>query len=292
MASARLVLATVLLLVSGVLAGADHPLSGGWKHATRADHWMLVEDRMLYLLRDGCATSASVTHEEGAIVYDLFQHREPYVLESGILVLGGERFVRSAEVPPAIRPAPVDDARALPAEVVAEIRAQLSRRFVADKAVRTDPASTAEAWKAVDEPNTAWLRATIERVGWIDVGRFGSDASDAAFLLVQHSGDLTLMRAVLPEIERDVRARRQEGGSYALLYDRVQIFAGRKQRYGSQIQYGPDGGIGVFELEDPATVDALRAGLGLEPLADYLKRFTPDPSKAPKPVGAPIAVPR
>ena len=60
----------------------------------------------------------------------------------------------------------------------------------------------------VDADNTAWLREQMRELGWIDASRFGPDASFAAFLIVQHSQDLPLMLAALPEIEADVRAKR------------------------------------------------------------------------------------
>ena len=57
--------------------------------------------------------------------------------------------------------------------------------------------------------------------GWIDAGRFGSAASKAACVIVQHSGDVSMMMAALPEIEKDVKARQLDGQAFALLNDRL-----------------------------------------------------------------------
>ena len=76
--------------------------------------------------------------------------------------------------------------------------------------------------------------------------------------------------------EKDVKAKRLDGGAYALLYDRLQLMLGEKQRYGSQIGAGPDGLTVMLPLEDKSKVDQLRKEMGLEPLAQYVGRFGKD----------------
>jgi ketosteroid isomerase-like protein len=48
------------------------------------------------------------------------------------------------------------------------------------------------------------LQALIRDVGWIDVGRFGVLSSCDAAYIVSRSGDLALMRATLPLMEKDL----------------------------------------------------------------------------------------
>lgn len=141
--------------------------------------------------------------------------------------------------------------------------------------------------KAVDLENTAWLIELIGRIGWIDAERFGVEAAQAAFLLVQHSGNLRLMQTALPLIKQDVDAERLHGSPYALLHDRTALNQGQRQRYGSQLNWGPDG-LFVAPLENPDTVDERRASLGMQPLADYLGFFadqqTPDENGTMPPI--------
>ena len=61
--------------------------------------------------------------------------------------------------------------------------------------------------------------------------------------------------------------------SLALLEDRVAIGEGRMQIYGSQIGTKPDNSHYVLPLEDPDHVDQRRAGVGLGPLAEYVKNW-------------------
>lgn len=164
-------------------------------------------------------------------------------------------------------------------ERLQQLTAELASRTERDQEVRQIFSSGARPTReqigevmAVDEANTAWLREIVQELGWIDVERFGAEAATDAFLLVQHSGDLPLMLAALPLIERDVESGVLRGANFALLYDRSQLALGRHQRYGSQLVPGPDG-MFVAPLEDAANVDTRRAELGMEPLAEYIDRF-------------------
>ncbi|MFL6258131.1 MAG: DUF6624 domain-containing protein [Thermoanaerobaculia bacterium] len=121
--------------------------------------------------------------------------------------------------------------------------------------------------------NTEYIRRLISEVGWIDVARFGYPTSNSAFLLVQHSWDPALMLAVLPHLKQDVDAGRMETDTYALMFDRLQLSLGLRQRYGSQVASDESGAIVVLPTEDPSKVDSLRAEVGLIPLKEYLQVF-------------------
>ena len=126
---------------------------------------------------------------------------------------------------------------------------------------------------AIDRDNTERVRELLADVGWIDAARFGDDASQAAWLIVQHCGNVPMMKAVLPELLAAFEnGDRAAGPRYALTYDRLTLQLGGEQRYGSQLGAGPDGGLAISRLEDPANVDARRAAIGLGTLAEYAKR--------------------
>ena len=160
------------------------------------------------------------------------------------------------------------------ADLVADLTADLLRRRAEDQRVRRDLESGDDPsmMQRVDSDNTEFLRNLIGELGWIDAVRFGAEASDAAFLIVQHTSDLRLMRTALPRIEQDVRAGHINGQNYALLFDRLQLNLGYLQRYGSQIGV-LDGEHLLMPCEDLARVDELRAELGMGPLGEYLAYF-------------------
>ena len=183
-----------------------------------------------------------------------------------------------------------DGARPLGDERVAALRAELIERGERDQEIRRafqkpDAVSEEiqEQMKAIDADNVAFLVELLAEVGWIDPGRFGSEASRAAWLIVQHSGDLALMSAVLPALETAVRESGAGGSNFALLWDRSRIWLGHKQRYGSQVFFGPEGAF-IAPLEDPETVDQRRAELGLDPLDDYRAFFVERNDGKPLPI--------
>jgi hypothetical protein len=122
------------------------------------------------------------------------------------------------------------------------------------------------AWKR----DLEYLRGLMLQVGWIDAERFGYPTANAAFFFIQHSWDVPLMMAALPWIEKDVEAGRTEGEDYALLFDRLQLAIGEKQRYGTQVGIDSSNAAFVFPLEEPERVDDHRKTLGLMPLAEYV----------------------
>ena len=204
-----------------------------------------------------------------------------------------ERYRRARDRPAALtlETVALGDPDEPAAERVAAIRDELAERGRRDQEVREIFATPGarpspedqERMRQTDEDNTAYLLRLIAEVGWIDGERFGEEAAESAWLIVQHSPDLRLKWTVLSELEERRRATGEADGRFALLWDRTRIWLGGRQRYGSQLFYGPEG-MFVPPLEDPERVDELRAEVGLGPLADYLARFTERNDGQPVPV--------
>ena len=255
--------------------------------------WRAEEDRLLRFLPEKCHARTRgrllvyrARYEPGVVVLQALRgkNRLRYTLEGDSLTIlpaedrGGADakpvvYRRLAEVPAALelRPLPLGKPGTVPPDVLNEIQDELARRVREDQAVRKDPARRSDMRK-VDTDNTAWLVQLVGEHGWIDATRFGARASNAAFLMVQHSGNLPLMLAALPEIEKDVRAKRLDAQPYALLYDRTMLYVGEYQRYGTQIL--PLGKVLlVLPMEDPEHVEQRRKELGLFSLERYLSFF-------------------
>lgn len=182
------------------------------------------------------------------------------------------RFEALEDVPPVFRPEPLrlGEPTAVPEDEIASIRRDLVRRAGEDQAMRRNP-SHPEEIRRVEGDNAAWLSGIVGRVGWIDVSRFGREAADAAFVLVQQGGNLPLMLAVLPEIEKEVREKRRDPQNFALLFDRLQLLQGYRQRFGTQVARNDEGKLVVQALEDPARVEERRAAIGIFPLESFLR---------------------
>jgi hypothetical protein len=160
----------------------------------------------------------------------------------------------------------------VPAERLKEIQQDLAKRLKIDQEVRLDK-TKADMMPQVDADNTAYLIGLVRQVGWIDVARFGKEASGAAFLIAQHSGHLPLMLAALPAVQKDFQAQRTDGQHYAAMYDRLELLLGRKQRFGTQIGQNEKGEFLVLSLQDRSKVEDYRKELGMTTLAQYLAFF-------------------
>ena len=172
------------------------------------------------------------------------------------------------------------------AERVAAVAAELAERRDEDQRVRSQgrDGDMSEMGR-IDADNTEYIGDLIGELGWIDATRFGVAASDAAFLIVQHTADLRLMRTALPHIEADVRAGRLDGQNYTLMFDRLQLNLGYKQRYGSQIGI-VDGERVLMPCEDIERVDEFRAEMGMIPLEQYLDFFREEGGPPPRHLGS------
>lgn len=125
--------------------------------------------------------------------------------------------------------------------------------------------------EAVDRANQTALLELVPPEGWFHRSRYGDEASEAAFLIVQH-GNPELWQRFLPALEPLVATGEVDGAQYALMYDRLARWEGRPQRYGSQMTC-IEGRYVAGHIEDPDRVDVRRASMGMGPLAEYQALF-------------------
>lgn len=166
------------------------------------------------------------------------------------------------------------------------LRAELEAMREADQAIRVEARATWEK-HGPDAPEYAALRtrgraqdarhvARLDEIvavhGWPGRSLVGDAACGGAFLIVQHA-DLEVQKRYLPLMREAHDAGELKGQDLALLEDRIFMQEGQPQRYGSQLTRGEDGKPTLWPIEDEAHLDERRAEMGLEPLADYLRRF-------------------
>ena len=158
------------------------------------------------------------------------------------------------------------------------LRSELLSMYEADQAIRmrlietgiAEPDSSLLAEMVqIDTEHLARVTEIVDAHGWPGAALVGADASQAAFMIIQH-GDHDTQERMLPLVEAAYHAGDLEGQSYALLYDRVLVGRGEPQVYGTQTGFSADGEIVLSPLAEPETVDARRAEIGLPPLEAYL----------------------
>jgi hypothetical protein len=124
-----------------------------------------------------------------------------------------------------------------------------------------------EKLKTVDDRHRTRLQKIIEQHGWPGKSLVGANAAHAAWLIVQHAdGDRALQKRCLHLMETAPKGE-VDGTDIAYLTDRVLVGEKKPQRYGTQtnMDFKP------YPIEDEKNVDKRRAGLGLPPLAEYLR---------------------
>lgn len=121
-----------------------------------------------------------------------------------------------------------------------------------------------------DSINLAKIIRILDERGWVGKNKVGEQASQAIFLVIQHS-DLQVQEKYLPMMREAVKQGNASRSSLALLEDRVALRQGRKQLYGSQVYRNQsDNTYYPAPMEDPDHVDERRAQMGLPPLTEYL----------------------
>jgi hypothetical protein len=127
--------------------------------------------------------------------------------------------------------------------------------------------------EAVHRKNSAKLIEIIQQYGWPGSSLVGEDGAEAAWLIAQHAiGEPPFQRRCLTLLEAAAEAGAVPAWQAAYLEDRIRVFEGRKQLYGTQMDTGPDGEPVPLPIEDADRVDERRSAVGLEPLAARLAK--------------------
>ncbi|MBP5339224.1 MAG: hypothetical protein J6Z14_07990 [Prevotella sp.] len=112
-----------------------------------------------------------------------------------------------------------------------------------------------------DSTNLEIVTQILSETGYPRKSRVGDFASQAVWLVIQHSG-LEVQKQYLPQLEEAARSGDVAPAMIAALKDRIDVREGRPQKYGTQI--GPDGKF--CPLLDASRVNEWRQEVGLPPI--------------------------
>jgi hypothetical protein len=277
--------AALILLVGGT-AGAAPPqeistaeLQGAWKQVDGSGLVRVQDGQLLTIESNELHIRGIVHYRQGLLVLRNSGRLETW--QAALERVGHFRLGHNGEVhdyrrieraPPALefQPLALGPSSPLPPERVQAIQREILSRNKREQTMRGQTGI-----REILADNAQYLLNLVQEVGWIDAARFGQQVSVLATIMVKHTGNLALMAAVLPLVEKDLKDT-GDGQTYAVLYDAVQLDLGRKQRYGTQIGADAKGEPYVLPLEDPARVDDYLKAIGLGPLSQYMA----DASKA------------
>jgi hypothetical protein len=158
-----------------------------------------------------------------------------------------------------------------------------------DRMAASDSEKIAKKWKQavdqqndLDNKNQQRLDEIVKEYGWPKRSVFGEEASGVAFLIVQHA-ELDYQKKYLPMIKEAAGQKEARQSDLAMLEDRILTREGKKQIYGTQLRLNQTTQrMELYPIDDEENVNARRAEVGLEPLAEYLKRAFGIDYAAPK----------
>lgn len=137
-----------------------------------------------------------------------------------------------------------------------------------------------EQWKAkkdsIYRSNQKRAAVIFKNIGFPGYDIAGLNGSADFWAIVQHSDfnpqfQKMVLDAMLIEVQKQNASNRQ----YALLTDRVNINTGKKQVYGTQLEYNVfTGKAKSLATIDPENLNIRREEVGLEPIEIYLEEMT------------------
>ncbi|MFF5312711.1 DUF6624 domain-containing protein [Streptomyces massasporeus] len=142
-------------------------------------------------------------------------------------------------------------------------------------AAHSDDPAEQLAWRRLTARHGDRLGEIMDEVGRPTADLVGEDAARAAWLVAQHADrQLDVQRRALRLLEQAVEADAAGAREPAFLRGCTLVNEGREQVYGTQVAgVGDDGSPIPWPCAEPDRVDELRAGVGIEPFAEYVARF-------------------
>ena len=129
--------------------------------------------------------------------------------------------------------------------------------------------------------NAKQLRELIEHFGWPNEHLAGRDGAEAAWLIAQHAiSEPEFMRTCRELLEKEVAVGVVPMWQYAYMDDRIRVFEGKPQRFGTQFELTPDGPT-LYQVEEPQSLDERRREAGLGLIAERLKGMRNEPRPTP-----------
>lgn len=124
--------------------------------------------------------------------------------------------------------------------------------------------------KKVHEENADLLEEFISKYGWPFPDEYGIEAHEAAWFIAIHAISRPHLIKKIAQLMHDGwKAGKIPGNYYANFYDRIEIYEGRKQLYGTHLAPSKNGWQ-PLPLIDPEHVNKRRAQLGMQSLEDWI----------------------
>ncbi len=120
--------------------------------------------------------------------------------------------------------------------------------------------------------NAVILNNIIDKIGYPTIDKVGKQASEAAWLVIQHSiGQPAFMKKCAKLLEEAVRDDRASERNLAYLTDRIAVFEKKPQLYGTQFDWDENGELSPHYFDDLTKVNLRRQSIGLNTLEEQIE---------------------
>ncbi|QDH78577.1 hypothetical protein FKX85_05840 [Echinicola soli] len=129
-----------------------------------------------------------------------------------------------------------------------------------------------EEMAALHNRNAKLLDEIMDRIGYPTSDKVGKRASEAAWLVIQHSiGQPGFMKRSAKLLESAVREDKADPINLAYLTDRIAVLEGKLQLYGTQFDWDENGEMSPSPIDDMVKVNGRRKSIGLKPLEEQTR---------------------
>ena len=112
----------------------------------------------------------------------------------------------------------------------------------------------------------------IDKIGYPTIEKFGKEANEAAWLVIQHSiSKPGFMRKCAVLLEKAVAENQADAKQLAYLTDRIAVFEDRPQLYGTQFDWDEKGEMSPKPFDDLEKVNERRKSVGLNSLPEQIE---------------------
>ncbi|WP_199119857.1 DUF6624 domain-containing protein [Pedobacter sp. ASV28] len=126
-----------------------------------------------------------------------------------------------------------------------------------------------EEMKELHNRNTNILSDIIDRIGYPTIDKVGKEANEATWLIIQHSiGQPKFMKKCVQLLESAVNENKADQKNLAYLTDRIAVFEGKPQLYGTQFDWDKQGELSPNPFDNLTKVNERRKSIGLNTLEE------------------------
>lgn len=126
-----------------------------------------------------------------------------------------------------------------------------------------------EEMKELHNRNAKILSAIIDTIGYPTIDKVGKEANEATWLIIQHSiAQPEFMKKCAKLLEKAVSENKADQKSLAYLTDRIAVFEGKEQLYGTQFDWDEHGNLSPNPFDDINKVNKRRVSIGLNTLEE------------------------